>query len=421
MSDEGTRQLVDSGLAILISNPRQLLQRGLNIEQAFQDSDVSRATFYRRFPNKENFLAAVVNALIRTNRFDTSAARSIAERTWSDQGEDLQQSIRTLIEHGWVAAEKSDLVPRQLLATLFGRSNAQNRADLQHSYEVRDRAATAMFDALIGTTGATLRKPFTVQSLSTALTAIADGFLLRAAVDSRSTLSSLLTDVVLAFTNAVLTPVHDHGHLYGTLAALNPPEPSGNVPRDPRAALIDSARAEFLRSGYFGATYESITVNARVPLHTARRIFPTKTHIIAGALKPDYERLRTAIDDDLVIELDEVDILKNHFIRCAHLAADERAFMDALVAAVAHDTYSEPDGLLAIKEALNLPALIVPAIASGQKKGRINAAYPPFELAAMMTNTLLLRCFTRRDVPPEDNAAIVSDLMIDGKFAPTRS
>ncbi|TSE00618.1 TetR/AcrR family transcriptional regulator [Skermania sp. ID1734] len=413
-ADGSAEQLVDSGIALMIADPQQLLERGLNIERAFQRAQVSRATFYRRFPTKQRFLDEVVEDLIKTSRLAPAAVSAVVQQAWTTCRPDVRRFVQTLADNYSDVATSHDNITRQLLAVLFGRTSAQGRRAVSASYESRDAAVRDALETVLSETGATVHKPFTTQSFGTVITAVVDGMLLRQHVDPDAVPEGLLSDVILAVTNAVLSASHDHRHLYGTLDALAPKSVATTVPRDPRAALIDAARDEFGRCGYFPARYESIAANAGVNLHTARRLFPTKTHIIAGALRSHYEKLRTAIDDDTLIGLDEVAILHHHFARCAQLVADETALMDALILAVAHDTYSEPDGMLAIKKEINIPGLIVPVIEAGQRNRLFTASYSAQELGAMLTNSLLLRCFTRRHLSPEENATFASEVLLGG-------
>ncbi|RZL70612.1 MAG: TetR/AcrR family transcriptional regulator, partial [Rhodococcus sp. (in: high G+C Gram-positive bacteria)] len=70
--------------------------------------------------------------------------------------------------------------------------------------------------------------------------------------------------------------------------------------------------------------------------------------------------------------------------------------------------------LISIKEKLNLPAIIGPVIARGQDSGVFRKSSSPVDLAAGITNTLLMRCFTRRQNSPQDNANFVAELLLDG-------
>ncbi|MFH5230903.1 TetR/AcrR family transcriptional regulator [Antrihabitans spumae] len=304
---------------------------------------------------------------------------------------------------------------KRLLAHIFAGSTPRTTHPLRTDYHRRDQLALAAFDASFGRFGATLRKPFTAATFATAVTAVVEGFALRSRIDPKSVTPALLADTLLTFLGATVDMTQQHGHVDDTLSALDLPPSTPRPPaRDPRAAMIAAARDEFAKRGYFMTRIETIAVIAAVPLETARKLFPTKPHILVGALRSHIAAMTEAVADDLLIGLDEIEIVENHLLRCARVAVEETAFMDALVAAVAHDTYSEPEGLLSIKQQLNLPAIIAPVIQQGQDKGVLTSCDAPIEIAAGITNTLLLRCFTRRTHTPEDNAMFISRLVLHG-------
>ena len=391
-----TDGLVATGVAIIVDDPAQILDRGLRVEDVFERARVSRATFYRRFATKERYLSDVIDALIAARRRQSGAP---------------PRTARELVDQHLAGGPAA--VTRGLLALLFGRSAAAHMRALREVYHHRDAAARAVLESIMSSSGATLRKPFSTNNFPLVLSAILDGLLLRRHIDPKAVSAQLITDVLLTLTDAALSSAHDHGHIYDTLEKVAPATPAP-LPGNPRSALIAAARAEFARRGYFAARYESIVETARVPVDGARKLFPTKTHFIVGGLHDHYVALSNAIADDVVLELDDVTVLENHFRRCAQLIVDEPAFMDALIAVVSNETYGEPEGLLAIKKELNLPGLILPVIESGQRAGRFVDSYPAFELAAMMTNTLLLRSFTRRKVPPDETARFVRAMVLDG-------
>ncbi|MBF6298944.1 hypothetical protein IU459_15530 [Nocardia amamiensis] len=118
------------------------------------------------------------------------------------------------------------------------------------------------------------------------------------------------------------------------------------------------------------------------------------------------------IADDIALGQEFASVVEHHFLRFARLVASERAFMHALVAVVAHDTYAEPDGRISVERELSFPALVVPVIEHGQRDGTFAGDQPAADLADLLTNALLLRCFTRRAATPE--RVLVFKLALDG-------
>ncbi|MEV6322902.1 hypothetical protein AB0M45_17150 [Nocardia sp. NPDC051787] len=191
-----------------------------------------------------------------------------------------------------------------------------------------------------------MRKPLTIKSFCVVLTAVLDGFLMRHRTEPEAVAAELVADAILAVLNVAVDSAQRHGHIDDGMTAVEAPrsDPS-SLPNEPRAALLTAARTEFTKRGYFMASIAVIAAEAGVPLDAALRIFPTKAHVIVDALKSAHEKLGQGIADDIALDQDVVSVVEHHFLRFARLVADERAFMDALVALVAHDTYAEPDGL----------------------------------------------------------------------------
>lgn len=106
--------------------------------------------------------------------------------------------------------------------------------------------------------------------------------------------------------------------------------------------------------------------------------------------------------------------MRRHLLRCATLARDEPEYTDALIAAVSHDTYADAESTLEIKKELNFPALIAPVIERGQRRGVFTDQNPAGEVAATLTNTLFLHCFTRRRATPTEHVDTVAGLLLDG-------
>lgn len=86
---------------------------------------------------------------------------------------------------------------------------------------------------------------------------------------------------------------------------------------------------------------------------------------------------------------------------------------------VAHDTASSPETAVEVKRELNLPSLIAPVIETGQRQGIFSCDIDPYEAAAAITNSLFLRCFTRRDDDATSHAAAVAKALLRGLLSRT--
>lgn len=407
--DATAAHFVEAGVSLLIAHPRKILERGLRIEDVVHETESSTATFFRKFKTKSDFLAAVVEHLSRTP--PPVAIHDIVRAQMTNSGASIRASVSALVADHFPAIVDRKSTTASLLDHVF-RGPAS--AALAAEYRLRDDAVLDAFEVLFAPDGGAFRRPFTARSFAVTVNAVVDGFRIRSQVDAASVSADVLSDALLAFLGAVVDTSGHHQHLDDVVGEVGVSGEERPLPRDPRAAIVTAARDEFGKRGYFMTRMDDVADIAGVPRAACKTLFPTKPSVIVAALQSRVDRLRESVADDQLLGLDELTILRNHMLRCAQLAADELEFMDALLVAVAHDTYGEPEGLISIKEKLNLPAIIAPVIARGQDTGVFRTSSSPVDLAAGITNTLLMRCFTRRQNSPQDNATFVGELLLDG-------
>lgn len=408
--DATAAHFVEAGVALLIAHPQKILERGLRIEDVVHEADSSTATFFRKFNTKSDFLTTVVEHLSRTPL--PADVRDTVRTQMTNSGASIRAAVSALVAHYFPAIVDQKSTTATLLDHVF-RGPAS--AALAGGYRLRDDALLDAFEALFDPEGGAFRRPFTARSFAVTVNALVDGFRIRSQVDPASVSADVMSDAVLAFLGAVVDTSGHHQHLDDVVGDVGGvPVEERPMPRDPRAAIVTAARDEFGKRGYFMTRMDDVADIAGVPRAACKTLFPTKPSVIVAALQSRVDRLRESVADDQLLGLDELTILQNHMLRCAQLAADELEFMDALLVAVAHDTYGEPEGLISIKEKLNLPAIIAPVIARGQDSGVFRTSFGPVDLAAGITNTLLMRCFTRRQNSPQDNATFVGELLLDG-------
>lgn len=410
--DATAAHFVEAGVTLLVTHPQKILERGLRIEDVVHEADSSTATFFRKFSTKSDFLATVVEHLSR-NSPPTDVHETVRIQM-TDSGASIRATVTALVARYFPAVVDRRSITESLLDIVF---SGPASGALAGSYRVRDDAVLEAFEALFDPDGGAFRRPFTARSFAMTVNAVVDGFRIRSQVDASSVSPDVMSDAVLAFLGAVVDTSGHHQHLDDVVRDVGAPVEERPLPRDPRAAIVTAARDEFGKRGYFMTRMDDVADIAGVPRAACKTLFPTKPSVIVAALQSRVDRLRESVADDQLLGLDELTILQNHMLRCAQLASDELEFMDALLVAVAHDTYGEPEGLISIKEKLNLPAIIAPVIARGQDTGIFRKSSSPVDLAAGITNTLLMRCFTRRQNSPQDNATFVGELLLDGLSA----
>lgn len=406
--DATATHFVEAAVTLLVADPRRILDRGMRIEDVVHASDSSTATFFRKFSTKADFLDKVVEQLARTS-LPTDVHETVRSQV-TNGGASIRSTVTALVAQYFPAIVDRKSITESLLDHVFGGPSSPA---LISEYRVRDEAVLGAFEALFDPDGGAFRRPFTARTFAVTVNAIIDGFRLRSQADAASVSAEVMSDAVLAFLGAVVDTSGRHQHL-DDVGAVDSPIEERPLPRDPRAAIVTAARDEFGKRGYFMTRMDDVADIAGVPRTACKTLFPTKPSVIVAALQNRVDHLRESVADDQLLGLDELTILRHHMLRCAQLAADELEFMDALLVAVAHDTYGEPEGLISIKEKLNLPAIIGPVIARGQDSGVFRKSSSPVDLAAGITNTLLMRCFTRRQNSPQDNANFVAELLLDG-------
>ncbi|CCQ15715.1 Transcriptional regulator, TetR family protein [Rhodococcus sp. AW25M09] len=409
--DATTAHFIEAGIALLTADPRSILERGLRIDDVVNGADSSTATFFRKFGTKADFLEAVVEHLGSRTTLTVPEMHQSVRQLMEGNGDSVRSTINSLATRYFSSVVDRNIVNGAILEHVFRDPKSHALAG---EYRVRDELVLGAFEALFDSTSGAFRRPFTARTFASTVNAIVDGFRLRSKVDDKAVTAEVMSDAVLAFIGAVIDTEGRHEHLDDVIGATGAQVEERPLPRDPRAAIVTAARDEFGKRGYFMTRMDEVADIAGVPRSACRTLFPTKPSVIVAALQNRVDHLREAVADDQLLGLEDIAILHNHLLRCAQLAADELEFMDALLVAVAHDTYGEPEGLISIKEKLNLPAIIAPIIAQGQDSGVFRGSSSPVDLAAGITNTLLMRCFTRRQNSPQDNATFVGELLLHG-------
>lgn len=404
-------RLVQAALDILVSHPDEVLQHGIRSERAISLARTSQTTFFRNF-TKDTFVKAAMRALV-----EPDAEEPPVPAPRSDVDPDARRLIRRAATADFDGADAE--APRRVLALALGRTDDATIVGLRRSYARSDAMRSAGYQAVMDTWGATVRRPFTVATLATVLTAVREGLQFRRLVDPAAVPDTLYEDVALAIAIATLEMQHLHEHLDDAGAALamnalNPNVIRAELPDDPRRAVLDAAAAEFTEHSFYLATLDGIATASGVPSDLLRRLFPTKAHIVIEALRPHFDAVAQGVADDVSLGTDHTTTIRRHLLRCARLTVSQRPFMDSMIASVSHDTSGFAEGVVEIKRELPFPSLIEPVIADAQRLGVFTDAQPSGEFAAIVTNTLFIRCFSRRQSTPEDNAAFVADLLLNG-------
>ncbi len=410
-------RLIGAAIEILLNDPDEVLRHGIRSERAIAKARTSQTTFFRNY-TKESFVDTVLQTLVSTVDGD-SPASAVPDEAQSDARRVIRESATADF-----AADDTESA-RRLLALALGRSHPDDVDQLRRTYVRSDDLRLRAYRPVLGAHGATVRRPFTVAQLATVLTALREGLHIRRLVDPEAVPESLYGDAALAIAIAALDTRHRHEHVdeVGAVLELDHPEPCSAaqpLPDEPRRAVIDTAEREFAQHGFYLATMDGIACASGVPLAMLKRLFPTKAHILIAGVRPWFDAVGQGVADYVALGTDPTTVLRRHLLRCARLTVEHRPFMDAMIASVSHDTSGAAEGALEIKQELNFPMLIEPVIADGQRRGIFSSGQPSGEFAATLTNTLFVRCFSRRALSPEENADFVAALSsTDSPAVPT--
>jgi AcrR family transcriptional regulator len=145
-----------------------------------------------------------------------------------------------------------------------------------------------------------------------------------------------------------------------------------------------------------------------------RQLFPSKAMIVIEALRPIVDKLRNQTEADRRLKRPVPDTVTRFVSRLAKICADNREFVGALLAVVAHDTAAAPETAVHIKKALDIPGILDPVLRDGQLDGVISTDLAAYDAAAMIVNCLLLRSFSRRDESVDQHTHIIISVLFHG-------
>lgn len=400
-------------MSALIDHPEQLLVRGLTADVVFHGAGVSSATYYRRYEQKKKYVSDLLAGMIGAPAFSSDALLVHVDRATEGSRRMDSTGLRTLITHLFADLTDHRQVSRRILAHVFAGTNQRAAQSVRVDYARRDALVLAVYDEVFVQGGLTLVRPVKPAAFAILVNALLEGFALRYRREPDAVTPQTISNALQALLVALLDDTGT-GHLAELRAAADPGSVPAALPLDPRAAVLAAAREEFTRHGYFIARMETIATKSGVPHQQLMQLFPTKAHMVVGALRPQLDAIEQVVADGLLFQSTTTEIIENYLMRLAKMTADHMPFTDALMLALAHDTYGESDRVRPLKEELDLPAIIAPIIEMGQNRGELAPIDEPMEVAAELTNAVLLRCFTRRHLPPEENARIIADLVLRG-------
>jgi AcrR family transcriptional regulator len=414
-------RLLAAGAQLLLEDGLRVLNRGLRTEDVADRAGLSENTFFKTFKTKENYLDELMAMLASTSVRSSQALSDKINSTLVATGGDLRRTVREVCGWDFQEVRQDHATLARVAVLVLGRQHKAAMANLRRTYAAYDRSGMTAYEAVLARWGATMRKPFSAQLVAVVLTALVEGLALRSIADPSAVPDDLFGNVVVALIGSIIDPNHNHEHIddivrpaADEIMLQYDAVQANQLPDHPRQAVIDAARVEFGERGYFMATLPKIAARAGVPLPVLKQLFSSKAAIVVAALHTGYAVMVQHVRDDVALQFKDSDVVTRHLTRLASFAAHNSEYVESLLMLVAHDTATTPETALLVKNELDLPGLIAPVIAAGQERGVFVSAAGAYDSAAILTNTLLLRWFTRRDEDPATTAVLVGRTLLEG-------
>jgi AcrR family transcriptional regulator len=407
-SNRKTRLLKAGVELVTRGDGETILYSGLTAELVTKQAGYARShSFNQEYPGdvggKTRFLKELLLSLVSgSTRASDHLGSEVKEALASSKGEPVQV-VRQLATWNFILARDDPGELQRMAALILGRNTPHVMKALSEDYGRATRNGIDAYIAILAKWGATLRAPFTPLLLAIVLTALVEGLALRARIDPNLVPDSLFGDAVVALIAGIVDVEHRNQHVDDVAAPISEAvrltynsEVNDTLPDDPRRAILEAARCEFDRRGYFAATLSEIATRSQVPLQTLKQLFPSKDAIFVEAIKSDVAQLALSITDDETVGIDELSTIERHLGRLANMFLSNSELKEAFISVVVQgsDHSSRPyESSMAV---IDLPKLITPVIENGQRLGVISSSDNAYDMASILTHTLMLHCFSNR-------------------------
>jgi AcrR family transcriptional regulator len=424
--DETMRnRLLRAGRELLLEDGLRIVKQGLTIPMVVKRVPTTDTTFETHF-RKEKYVDELLSSLVTESPRSTQAelVQRINDLMVKRKG-DVRLAIRDLCKWDFEQVQSDPATLFRYFIAVFGRNHHGAIRAVRDEYKQVTDYGKSAYEQVLSHWGASLRKPFTSESIAILFTAIVEGLVIRWLLDPAAVSGELFGDAIVAFAGAVVDMNQHQEHIDDVIAPL-----ADEMMREfrlsrrekavdnPRQVITEAAKAEFAQRGFFATELTHIATTAGVELRTLKLLFPHKVDLVIGGLKPPFEKLRASVADNLAFELSVTEILEGFLKDLAALFVENRAMADALLAVLTHDVVHSPETVEHLKGGLDFPSLIAPIIETGQQAGVFSLTMAAPEVAAMLVNNLLLRCVTRRDCTVDEVVSEVGAVLLNGLLAP---
>lgn len=348
----GREALLDAAADLLVApTPADLVGGVIGVRRVAQAAGVAPATINHHFRpsgagrNERLVVGALRHALAR-NDFETSrqiaAAAAEALEQLSAGDPDALRRL-TLIAAGDILAWSPDVsaddetdagrVRRSTnnaiqLGSIVAASNDEARAMMLEHYDRLTEIWATLYEAMLDATDRRLVGDLEVRDLTTLISALADGFILRRSFDPDNARPELFGEVVLRMFEALSSPraaVEDHDPSDGLV-----PLPSGShLDAHKRTAMARAAATVYTTHGWEGLTVSAVVAESGVNRLTVLAHFGDRSGLAAAVWSRFVPTLTSALDREA--DLQPVRRVVRHLERLAGIVRSHRPLSAALL------------------------------------------------------------------------------------------
>jgi AcrR family transcriptional regulator len=184
--------------------------------------------------------------------------------------------------------------------------------------------------------------------------------------------------------------------------------------RQTEAALLTAAGELLLERGYKATRVEDVAKLAGRAAATAYVHFPTKNYLVARVVAPVFDPVFTAAKASLGAPGPVAEEIVAHIHRVATIGRANPVLTAALLEAIQDATVRSgpPTSPQDPRMILPLPVPLGELLLKGQQAGEFPADLPATEVAAYVTNGLMLRLLTRPAESAADTAHLALSLLL---------
>ena len=334
--DDARGKLLAAGWETMAAADGSILESGFNPERIATAAGVSRRTFYRHFPDKYSFVAALADAVLDKSFGHYQPA--VIERFNEFEVNDLFADVREGAQIFWeTLGRRETTLARVTLMTLA--ANAPGVLDgARRSYEESIERNVPAWESLFDAWDLELRPPWTTHRFASFMSALLDGILMRRAFEPEL-FDSMFADVVMAVTPLVFRlrggSVPDIDDMAERLALAVRRRHNQRVEAKDsldRSELINDELVKLLRArGLRGTSVEALALATSLSVDTIR-LKGTIDEQVCRVAQQQLSKIQEELVFDIeTLEGDQAEIAQRHSERLRLVVASNPEIFAALM------------------------------------------------------------------------------------------